>query len=73
MKIFTKEFWTYAGERAIKTFAQTVIATIGTTAVGITQLDWLGIASVAATAGVLSILTSIVGDKVAGSGSNGVE
>lgn len=60
MKIFTKAFWSYAGDRAIKTFAQTVIATIGTTAVGITQLDWLGIASVAATATVMSILTSIV-------------
>jgi hypothetical protein len=60
MKIFTKEFWSYAGDRAIKTFAQTAIATIGTTAVGVTQLDWLGIVSVAATATIMSILTSIV-------------
>ena len=29
MKILTKEFWTYAGERAIKTFAQTAVAYFG--------------------------------------------
>lgn len=68
MKIFTKAFWSYAGERAIKTFAQTVLATVGTTAVGITDLDWVGIVSVAATATVMSILTSIVNDKAEVSG-----
>lgn len=60
MKIFTKEFWSYAGGRAIRTFAQTIIATVGTEAVGITQLDWIGILSIAATATVMSVLTSIV-------------
>lgn len=66
MKIFTKAFWSYAGERAIKTFAQTVLATVGTTAVGITDLDWVGIVSVALTATVMSILTSVVNDKNTG-------
>ena len=44
--------------RAIKTLAQTAVATIGTTAL-ITEVDWVLVASSAALAGVLSILTSI--------------
>lgn len=47
--------------RAIKTFAQTAAALIGTGAVGFTDLDWVRIASVAGVAAVLSILTSIAG------------
>lgn len=49
-----------AGIRAIKTVAQTAVATIGTTA-AIAQVDWLLVASSAALAGVLSLLTSIAG------------
>lgn len=44
--------------RAIKTVAQTAVATIGTTAV-ITEVDWVLVGSSAALAGILSILTSI--------------
>ena len=47
--------------RAIRTFAQTAAALIGTGAVGFTDLDWVRIASVAGVAAVLSILTSIAG------------
>ncbi len=49
-----------AGIRAIKTFAQTMIATIGTTAV-IEQVDWRVVLSASLLAALLSILTSIAG------------
>lgn len=52
-------FWRATGIRAIKTFAQTAVALIGTNAVGITDVNWLGVASGAALAGVVSILTSV--------------
>lgn len=52
-------FWKATGERAIKTFAQTLIALIGTTAVTIVDLDWLQMLGVSLTATLLSVLTSI--------------
>lgn len=54
-----KQFWIAAGIRAVKTMAQTAVALIGTNAVGVTEVDWIGVASGAALSGVLSILTSI--------------
>ena len=61
MFIFTKAFWNYSLERAIKTVAQAGLAAIGSGALGILSIDWVGIGSIAALAGVVSVLTSIVG------------
>lgn len=49
-----------AGIRAVKTFAQTMIATIGTTAM-IEQVDWRVVLSASALAALLSVLTSVAG------------
>ena len=54
------KWWKAAGIRAIKTFAQTAVATIGTSAV-ISEVNWLIVASASALAGILSLLTSIAG------------
>ena len=53
-----KEWIKCAGIRAIKTIAQTAIATIGTAA-GLGDVNWVMVASAAALAGVLSLLTSV--------------
>lgn len=49
-----------AGVRAIKTVAQTAVATIGTSAV-ISAVDWKIVISTSVLAGVLSLLTSVAG------------
>ena len=54
------KWWKAAGIRAIKTVAQTAVATIGTSAV-ISEVNWLVDASASALAGILSLLTSIAG------------
>ena len=59
-KIFTKEWFAAAGVRALKTIAQTAVASIGVTAM-IHEVDWVVVGSTAALAGVLSLLTSIAG------------
>lgn len=49
-----------AGIRAIKTVAQTAVATIGTAAV-LGAVDWMAVVSASILAGVLSLLTSVAG------------
>ena len=58
--VFTKEWFYAAFIRAIKTIAQTAVATIGTSAV-LGDVNWLMVASASILAGILSILTSIAG------------
>jgi hypothetical protein len=59
-KIFTKEWFAAAGVRALKTIAQTAIATIGTSAV-MSEVNWGIVASASLLAGILSLLTSLAG------------
>ncbi len=49
-----------AGVRAVKTVAQTAVATIGTSAV-ISEVDWKIVVSASLLAGILSLLTSVAG------------
>ena len=56
----TKKWFHCAGIRAVKTVAQTAVATIGT-ATMIGEVDWIMIGSASLLAGVLSVLTSIAG------------
>lgn len=53
-----KEFIKAAAIRAVRTLAQTAVATIGTSAV-ISEVDWVMVASASVLAAILSILTSI--------------
>lgn len=60
MKNNFKKWLKAAGTRALKTVAQTAIATIGTSAV-ISEVNWLVVASASVLAGILSLLTSVAG------------
>ena len=61
MKKYNFKCWVKAAAvRALKTIAQTAVATIGTTAV-MADVNWLMVASASLLAGVLSLLTSIAG------------
>jgi hypothetical protein len=55
-----KKWFKAAGIRAIKTIAQTAIATIGTSAV-ISDVNWKIVISASILAGILSLLTSVAG------------
>ena len=55
-----KQWFKAAGIRAIKTIAQTAIATIGTSAY-ISEVDWKLVISASILAGLLSLLTSVAG------------
>lgn len=57
----TREWIKAALVRAIKTFAQAMVAQIGAGSIGIVQFDWLPALSVSAMAAVLSLFTSIAG------------
>lgn len=53
-------WWKAAGVRAVKTFAQTAAATIGTGAL-LSNVEWCAVVSASILAGLLSILTSLAG------------
>ena len=58
--ILTKKWFKASVIRAIKTIAQTAIATIGT-AVVLSDVNWVAVVSASVLAGILSILTSLAG------------
>jgi len=47
--------------RTVKTMAETAIALIGTNAIGLTDVDWLGVLSACALSGIVTVLTCIKG------------
>ena len=53
-----KEFWKAAGSRAVRTVAQTAIATMGTSAF-MQDINWYLVGSASLLAGIISVLTSI--------------
>lgn len=59
-RVFTGTWAKAAAVRAIKTVAQTAVATIGTSA-ALGEVNWPLVASASALAGILSMLTSVAG------------
>jgi hypothetical protein len=62
--MFTRAFWSDAAERAIKTFAQTLLATFGAGALDVLHADWGNALALGGGAAVLSVLTSVVSSTV---------
>lgn len=60
VSVNTKKWMKCASVRAVKTFAQTAVATIGTSA-AMGAVDWKMVASASVLAGIVSLLTSIAG------------
>ena len=60
MQVLTKKWLHAALIRAIKTVAQTAVSML-TVGQLFTDVDWLGILSISAVAGIISILTSLAG------------
>lgn len=56
----SKKWWKAAGIRAVKTFAQAAIGTIGASVV-LADVDWIVVLSASVLAAVLSLLTSVAG------------
>jgi hypothetical protein len=54
-----KKWFRDVGIRTIKTMAETAIAVIGTNAVGITDVDWIGVGSAMLLSGVVTILFNV--------------
>ena len=64
--MFTAAFWRDAGERALKTFAQTFLGILAVSGVTVLNLDWTESLAIAGTATLGSVLTSIVSAKAGG-------
>lgn len=67
-------FWKDAVERAVKTFAQTVLATVSTGEIfeSVVNIDWSNGLAIGATAVIVSLLTSVVTAGVANNGTASV-
>lgn len=72
MKKNWKQWVKAAAVRAVKTVAQTAVATIGTSAV-LGEVNWVMVGSASLLAGILSLLTSVAGLPEVAEGGNGNE
>ena len=54
------------GIKTVKTMAETALAVIGTNAIGITDVDWLGVLSAVALSGIVTILFNIKSIEIEG-------
>lgn len=54
-----KKWLKNVGIKTIKTMAETALAVIGTNAVGVTDVDWLGVCSAMLLSGVVTVLFNI--------------
>lgn len=66
--MFTAAFWKATAERAIKTFAQALVATLTASATGLLDTDWVGALSTSAMATVLSVLASVASSGLGNAG-----
>lgn len=66
--MWTIQFWKAAGERALWTFAQSALATLGVIGIGFGDVNWITIASVGGVAAIASVLKSIVVNGATGDG-----
>lgn len=67
--MFTAAFWKATAERAIKTFAQGLLAAIGTGATGLLDVAWASALSFAGLAALISVLTSLASARIGRSGA----
>lgn len=67
--MLTKEFWIDAGERAVKTFAQSALATLGAGSVNLLHTDWPTVASIGGGAAVVSLLMSLGSERFGNAGT----
>jgi hypothetical protein len=70
--MFTYTFWRSASERAVKSFAQSLLAVLGIGGLGLLDVDWLTALSTAGMATLLSVLTSIASAGVGPQGDPSV-
>lgn len=66
--MWTANFWKASGERAVRTFAQALLALLAVGQTTVLTVDWSQAGAVAATAALLSLLTSIVASGVGNTG-----
>lgn len=66
--MFTATFWKAAFERAVKTFAQALLATLAAGPFGVLDAPWTTAASLAGMAAVLSLLTSVASSGIGAAG-----
>lgn len=62
MTLASPQFWADAAERAVKTFAQSALATLGAGAVDILSVNWVGVLTVGGGAAIVSLLTSLASE-----------